>query len=372
MEMYNTRGSHKASTQTGYGEDEINPLDLDSLRIAQHIGSPGMAFTQQRSMPRSPQRHIYVAPCDVLNLISDEEDAREGCQQKTGDLSSAVEAEREGLKDNQDGLSEKRVLECMQPLLNAIEIVSAQDNEITTDDALAGLAVEGFPDESLDEQRLTNGRRKKLSSFGAMRPRSNAMTRLTQELYTTGRRKRPDNEKGKATELHLESCRQGRQASSRLETESLKAKRTRVKDPNDVEDNPYRKTYSRRYHRSKHPTQESHRFMNGPTTEDNKEIALWNFLNHGIQVSQSTSEEYYPQPVEDLEDLQPFELPSILSSDAPSSDAAKAPLRDAVAWSQVKSFLEELSYGQQQMLVQQQGICGLADTLLIEHVSSAN
>jgi len=383
MEMYHGQGCNKIPVGSLYGShgDGISPLDLDSLSIAQHIGAMGALFMLQRNVQQPPRRHVGVFPCDVLNLISDEEDVEPRIQTHipSRTQSGAATIGCQSCEGRRAAPNQGHIMECLQPLLNAIDIVSAENDEkISTNDALAGLAAEGFPDEVMERRKNDRGKKRSTLKGGLGRPRTNREANIwnsiTHEIHhVTPRRKRYDKEKRRVASRCSEDGEHVRSGSlQQVIATSFKAKRMRARDLSDVEDNPYRKTYRRRYDRSKYMTKHSHRFMNGTSIDDEKHIELWRFLNHRIQASQPMTEDQYPQPaVEDIGDAIPG-LSSILSSSTPLCIVSETLPSGEMERSQIKAFLEQLSDVQQQTLVQHNGLCGFFNAVLTRHASSAS
>ena len=356
-------------------EDGISAVDLDSLSIAQGIGMSGPTLFPQTSTPPTT---ASVSLDGICNLISDDEDREPEMRRQESAPATREklydEASRSRRRTDEDRTADEkthqsRVMECLQPLLNAIDIVSMQDDD---DASLPTSSAHQKPD---DDEKETDASRSSPSAsmIEQSGPAMRSLNDMTQEMSKSVQQRKQRRQGRRPEDLwrtRRSLYRQDALLNESGDEEGSSAKRTRL-DPAEEDDeetfNPYRKLYRKR--------SSQRRSLNGTSGEESREEAapeadaLWQFLNDGRSAifTTTTSAASCSYPMPQAEDLliasssllkTPEKKADVIMLQTSSSD-------DHNSWSAaVKSWIQEKTQSQLQQLVHRYSLCGLARALL--------
>lgn len=301
-------------------EDDANGMDLDSLRIAQQIGNNGSWLSAPAFSSKTPSNKTNNESYEVLNLISDDEDGTESQIEDVGRTSNGSLRIRSGIPFGGNRKDSTRVLKCLQPLLDAIDIVSNQESESNESQSEKESVSTGSKPETI---KRTTGKycRKGLRLRSNTRSLNAMALELSQKQTQSGRTRR------------------SRESETGSVESGLLQKRPRSQS-DEAEENPYRKIYRQRKRNQTFSKEEIH------DLEDIDDAALWNFLNSGLPSSVIFEKSRHPQPP-NASSNDPF-------SQFPSELLSNKDFKAFQAW------LQQLTDPQRQLLVEHYGLCGLA------------
>ena len=374
MELHSCRSSQLETVPPDEHtyEDGISAVDLDSLSIAQGIGMSGPTFLPQTS---APPKNANVSLHGICNLISDDEERDpEMRRQESAPVTRVTPYNEASLcRRSTERLSaeekhQSRVMECLQPLLNAIDIVSMQNDD---GDSVPTSSAHQKPDD--DEEKETEASRSSpsASTLEQSGPAMRSLNDMTQEMSKSVQQRKQRRQGRRIEDLWCTRRSLHRQDALLNESgdeEGSSVKRTRLApaEETDAETfNPYRKLYRKR--------SSQRRSLNSTGAEGSREEevseadALWQFLNDGRSAATFTtmiSAAPHSYPIPQAEDLLMASSSLPETPETKEGSTLKTSSDDHKSCSVVKSWIQDKTQGQLQQLVYRHSLCGLARALM--------